>query len=362
MRRLISFAVIALTTASLTGCPGPVEFINMGIAASDDAETPESVGLAPANFRGKTCLELAVDRKNSDILISHTGEHADYVQKHGRWTHASIEQVEREQGCMVGTTLKQAGAIDYILKHPESLKELESDLPPGGLEYIKAGGKLPASAYVAQPAATSLVPATKLQPSNVGPWGSISLTGYPQTSLAQWIARETPGAYQGKSCEYLHIALVRSEQMMELSEDEPKAWGLSKKKAISQVLSNRDCPPPTPYLIGRTGAWITPIDPVKAPRLGLPFAGASVEKLQPGGPALLAGVQFADVIAAVNGVQIGDDVDFLVAINKVPTGSTALLQIWRKGGYVTAPLVLGPPTGVRTADLSTLSKSAPPVN
>lgn len=341
MSRIVSFAALSLVMVSLSGCVD--QMVLQSIAeVSLESETPESVNLAPANFRGKTCLELAVERKNADILISHTGENADYVQKHGRWTFASVEQVEQEQGCMAGTTVDQAGAIDYILKHPESLKELESDLPPGGLEYIKAGGKLPASTYAAQPAATASLPASAPQPT-ANLQGSTSESGLPQTSLAQLIAKETPEVYHGKSCDYLNMALIRSEQLGA----EFRRLADSKKKVINQALSGRACPPPSPFLPGRVGAAISSMDPIKAARLGMPLEGASIEKVSPGGPADRAGLQFADVIVKVDGAPVRDDIDFLVGINKIPTGSSTLLQIFRKGAYANVSLVLGPPVAVQ---------------
>ncbi|MGE8467484.1 MAG: PDZ domain-containing protein [Pseudomonas putida] len=341
MSRVVSFAALSLVMVNLSGCVDQM-VLNSMAQASLDSETPESVSLAPANFRGKTCLELAVDRQNAGILLSNTGEHADYVQKHGRWTHASVEQVEQEQGCMPGTTVNQAGAIDYILQHPESLKELQADLPPGGLEYIKAGGKLPAGAYAAAPTATASVPASAPQPT-AHFQGSTSERGSSQTSLAQWVAKETPEAYHGKSCDYLNVALIRSAQLG----PEFRDLADSKKKAIDHALSGRDCPAPSPFLPGRVGAAISSMDPIKAARLGMPLEGASIEKISPGGPAERAGLQFADVIVKVDGVPVRDDIDFLVGINKVPTGSATLLQIFRKGAYANVSLVLGPPVVVQ---------------
>jgi hypothetical protein len=341
MGRLVSFAALSLVMMNLSGCVGQMMLQSMA-EASLDSETPESVNLAPANFRGRTCLELAVDRKNAGILLSDTGEHADYVQKHGRWTQSSVEQVEQEQGCMPGTTVNQAGAIDYILQHPESLKELQADLPPGGLEYIKAGGKLPPGANAARPAATASVATNAPQPT-ANFQVSTSASGLPQTSMAQWIAKETPEIYRGKSCDYLNMALIRSEH---LGAAYP---GLadSKKKAITQALSGRDCPQPSPFLPGRVGVAISSMDPIKAARLGMPLEGASIEKVTPGSPADRAGLQFADVVVKVDGAPVSDDIDFLVGINKIPTGSATSLQIFRKGAYTNVSLVVGPPVAVQ---------------
>lgn len=90
-----------------------------------ETETPESLGIAPVNYRGKICLELAIDRNNAQTLVDHTGEHQDYVRRQGIWAKSSVEQVERETGCLPGTTTQQAGAVDYVLKHPQALEELK---------------------------------------------------------------------------------------------------------------------------------------------------------------------------------------------------------------------------------------------
>ncbi|MDD0843168.1 hypothetical protein [Pseudomonas sp. Gutcm_11s] len=127
---------LAVATSALTGCAvGIANEVMFDAYAS--TETPENSGEAPANYRGKDCVALAVERGVQERLVADSD---DYVRKHANWALASIQQVERESGCMPGITSLQAAMVDQVLKHPESLKELESQLPPGGLEYIKARG------------------------------------------------------------------------------------------------------------------------------------------------------------------------------------------------------------------------------
>lgn len=343
MNRTVCFAALSLVMVNLSGCV--VEMINGISDASFASETPESVGLAPANFRGQSCLELALQRERAEYAISHVGEHADYVQKHGRWRLASAEQVEKEQGCLAGTTSTQASAIEYVAKHPESAKELESKLPPGARSR-SSNGAAP-SVNSGSPVVTADQPKTSaVTPTpSIGPGlGSTSLvSGLPQTSLAQWIAQETPEKYKGKSCEYLRQAYARSEALLAVDTPETKALGASKKTAIDQVLNGRDCPPLVTAGRGRIGVTIVSLDPVKAARLGMPLKGTSIEKVAPGGNAEKAGLRYADVIVSIDTTSVGDDIDFLVAMGKVSIGSNMLLKVWRKDAFIDIPVLVGPP-------------------
>ncbi|WP_143011771.1 PDZ domain-containing protein [Pseudomonas sp. NFACC13-1] len=347
MNKAVRFAALSLVVVNLSGCV--VEMVTGSIAeASFASETPESVGLAPANFRGQSCPELALQREHAESSISYTGEHADYVQKHGRWRLASVEQVEREQGCLAGTTFDQAATVDYVAKHPEAAKELESRLPPSARSRSSDGTGTQPSANSHQPGVTAPQPkaSTVSPPPSIGSgFGSTSLvSGLPQTSFAQLLAQETPEKYKGKSCEYLRLAYVRSEELLAADSPERRALGAGKKTAISQILNGRDCPPLSTAGHGRIGAAISSIDPVKAARLGMPLKGTSVEKIMPNGNAEKAGLRFADVIVSIDAISVDDDIDFLVAMGKMPIGSNMLLKVWRKDGFIDIPVLIGPPT------------------
>ena len=341
--RMNQMLLLVLAASSLTGCVVDTALM-MAAEAQFNSETPESVGLAPANYRGKSCLELSIDRMSADNNVTYTGEHQDYVRKHGQWAKTSIEQVERETGCLPGTTTKQAGTIDYVLKHPESLKELEADLPPGGVEYIKAGGKLPASASSVISTTPISSPVAEPQPAGSN-FGATTPEGLPQTSLAQWIAKEVPESYEGRSCEYLRSAFTAAEGMESSANMDARTWGASKRKAISAVPAFKECPPSGPRTGGMLGAVIGPMDPIKAERLGMPLTGCSIEQVVSGGAAEHAGIQRTDVVVAIGSTLITDHIELMVALSKIPAGSTALLKVWRKGGYVNVPVVLGSPSG-----------------
>lgn len=138
---------VFLMATTISGCVGQM-LLDSAAQASLDSETPESEGETAAHYRGKSCLELAIDRNAAMTSVRHTGEHSSYVQKHGYWKLAAVEQVEREQGCLAGTTIDQAGDIDYVSKHPESAKEF--NLPPGAL-------KAAPSTVVPLPASTNAI-------------------------------------------------------------------------------------------------------------------------------------------------------------------------------------------------------------
>ncbi|WP_406227117.1 PDZ domain-containing protein [Pseudomonas siliginis] len=338
---------LALAASSMAGCE--IAAVNGVIAdAYTSAETPESLGIAPSNYRGKSCLELAVERNSAQMQLAYTGDHQDYVRRNSQWTTSSVEQVERETGCLPGTTNQQAGAIEYVLKHPQDLEALKSQLPPGGLEYIQAGGKLPEPQHTAVIAmvnpTTTVAPLPTTSSQNVGArWGATTPEGLPQSSFDQWIAKETPEKYQERSCEYLQRSLVASQNMEASADNEVRAWGASKKSAVSTALASKTCPAPIPTTGGRMGAGIGPMDPVKAARLGMPLSGASIQKVLPGDPAEQAGIKFADVVVAVGDTVINDDIDLLIALSKISPGSIARLKVWRKGAYLTVPVVLATP-------------------
>ena len=229
-------------------------------------------------------------------------------------------------------------------------------------------GSVAATSNTAPASAPASAPAVERDPASFAAvianppveWSAVSKSGLRQTSLAQWIAAETPAKYQTRSCDYLQQALARSKQMEAATNVQTQAWGASKRVAVRQVLDSKDCPAWNASGSGRTGAYITPIDPIKAPQLNMPSQGASVEGVIPGGNAERAGLKFTDVVVAVGPTPVADDVDYLVAIGKMPTGSTAMLKVWRQGSFVTVPVEVGPPmaTPASTAPATASAKAA----
>lgn len=49
------------------------------------------------------------------------------------------------------------------------------------------------------------------------------------------------------------------------------------------------------------------------------------------------------MVVAVDGTPVADAVDYQVAVGKLPTGATAMLKVWRRSGFISVPIVVGPP-------------------
>jgi len=262
-----------------------------------------------AQYRGETCAQITAFWPERMAAVA-----KDPSSWGGPAATEAVQQVAREKNC---------------------------PLPDSSVTSTAA----PAAASAAAPAPVERDPASfaALIAHPGAAWGPVSPSGGAQTSLAQWVARERPSTYQGRSCEYLQQALAYSRAMEANTLPEAQAWGAYRRVAVRQVLDSRDCPEWSSNGIGRTGAGISPMDPIKAARLNMPTQGTSVEVIKPGGNAERAGLQFADVVVAVGTTLVNDDIDFLVAIGAMPTGSTAQLKVWRRGSFTYVPLVVGPP-------------------
>ncbi|WP_410480672.1 PDZ domain-containing protein [Pseudomonas plecoglossicida] len=291
------------------------------IQAENDASVKEFI---VAQYRGETCEQITAFWPERKAAVA-----KDSTQWGGKTALDAAEQVILEKGCVVPDT--PVAATSTSVPTPTPAATVERD---------------PASfaAVIANP------------PEG---WGAVSKTGRSQMSLAQWVARETPQKYQGRSCDYLQQALARSKQYEATSSVPTQAWGASQRVAIRQVLDTRDCPAWTTNGSGRTGAYISPVDPIKAPQLNMPAQGASVEGLVPGGNAERAGLQFTDVVVGVGSTPVNDDVEYLVAIGKMPTGSTAVLKVWRKTAFIDVPVQVGPPLAPPVATAGKTSNTTP---
>ncbi|MHA6195837.1 Do family serine endopeptidase [Pseudomonas wadenswilerensis] len=262
-----------------------------------------------AQYRGETCAQ---------ITAFWTERMASVAQDPSRWggppATEAVQQVVREKNCPLPDSSVTTTAAPAAAGAPA----------PAPVERDPASF----AALIANPGAA---------------WGPVSHTGGAQSSLAQWVAQETPAAYQGRSCDYLGQALAVSRAMEANSMPEAQAWGAYKRVAVRQVLDQRDCPVWNASGIGRIGVATSPMDPIKARRLNMPLQGTSVEIVKPGGNGERAGLQFADVVVAVGTTPTNDQVDFLVAIGAMPTGSTAQFKVWRRGSLIDVPVVIGPP-------------------
>lgn len=320
--------------ALLGGCVlDPISIITDPIMYAADAAGPTEAEYKAQNdaavkaeivkqYRSETCAQITAFWPERTAAVA-----ADETQWGGRVALDAAKQVIAEKGCKVpDTSVAAAPAATAPAAAP-----VERD---------------PASfaAVIANPPA---------------PWGPVSPKGTRQSTLAQWVARETPEKYQGRSCDYLNQALFLSRQYEANADIGAQAWGASKRVAVKQALEGKNCPPWTTNGSGRTGVRISEMDPIKAPLLNMPAQGASVEGLVPGGNGERAGLRFADVIVAVDDAPVMDAVDYTTNIGQKPTGSTALLKVWRSNAFITVPVVVGPPL---TPPVAVASKPSAPAS
>ncbi|MGX1126202.1 PDZ domain-containing protein [Pseudomonas sp. HLS-6 TE3448] len=184
----------------------------------------------------------------------------------------------------------------------------------------------------ALPSASVTAPATSAS--------AIATKSVQGSTLADLVAKETVTKYQSRSCDYLHLSLSESDQLIASPNPMAKQVGDAKKSAVSQVFQGKNCPPLSP-LLGRIGAIIDTVDPVKAPQLKIPATGVWIEGASPGSNAEKAGLSRGDVVVAVNDNPIEDATDFRLAVGRSAIGSTAKLKVWRAQRFYDAPVLVG---------------------
>lgn len=316
--------------ALLGGCVlDPISIITDPIMYAADAAGPTEAEYKAQNdaavraelvkhYRGQTCDQITLMWPERKAAVA-----ADPTQWGGPVALSAAEQVAAEKGC------KLPG---------ESVAATPAAAAPAPVERDPASF----AAVLANPPAG---------------WGPVSPKGTRQMSLAQWVARETPERYQGRSCDYLSQSLAITRRYEASAEPGSQAWGASKRVAVKKALEGRNCPEWTADGMGRTGLRISDVDPIKAPLLGMPPEGASVEGLIPGSNGERAGMQFADIIVAVDSAPVADAADFLSNIGRKATGSTSVLKVWRRNTFITVPVLVGPPL---TPPASVASKPSTP--
>jgi serine protease Do len=83
---------------------------------------------------------------------------------------------------------------------------------------------------------------------------------------------------------------------------------------------------------GRIGVALGEITKEIAESLGLGKPrGAYVRNVEPGGPAAAGGIESGDVILSFNGRDIGKSTDLPRAVGETKPGTSASVQVWRKG-------------------------------
>ncbi|MFL1526573.1 PDZ domain-containing protein [Pseudomonas sp. O230] len=192
-----------------------------------------------------------------------------------------------------------------------------------------------ASPAVAAPTMTPGVPVT------FATANTTAATPIQGSTLEDFLARENVSAYQGRSCDYLHISLSDADKLIASSSDPiaPKV-GQAKKSVVTQVMQGKNCPALSP-LPGRIGAVIQTIDPVKAPKLKLPSTGVWVDAVSPGSNAQKAGLSRGDVVVAINNSPVDDSVELRLALGQSPIGSTVTLKVWHAQRFYDAPVLIG---------------------
>lgn len=83
---------------------------------------------------------------------------------------------------------------------------------------------------------------------------------------------------------------------------------------------------------GRIGVQIGEVTKDVAESLGLPRAqGALVQRIEPGSPAAVAGVEAGDVIVRFNGAAIEKSSDLPRMVGNIKPGTKSVATVWRKG-------------------------------
>jgi serine protease Do len=101
---------------------------------------------------------------------------------------------------------------------------------------------------------------------------------------------------------------------------------------------------------GKLGVVIQPVNQALADSFGLPRPeGALVSSVEKGGPADRAGIQTGDVILKLNNTPVNTSDELPADIAEMAPGSSANLQIWRKGKAENIEVKLGSMQEKRTA-------------
>jgi serine protease Do len=77
--------------------------------------------------------------------------------------------------------------------------------------------------------------------------------------------------------------------------------------------------------------------------------GALVSSVDPDGPAAKAGIESGDVILGIDGKPVNRTIDLASQVAGLKPGSTAQLEVWRKGETREVPVTVGEMPGEKTA-------------
>jgi PDZ domain len=83
---------------------------------------------------------------------------------------------------------------------------------------------------------------------------------------------------------------------------------------------------------GYLGVGLTELTPELRTHFGAPDdAGAMVSKVEPGSPADKAGIRVGDILASVDGKEVGSSWDILAKVRGLDDGQQVPVEIWRNG-------------------------------
>ncbi|WP_435635892.1 S1C family serine protease [Pseudomonas solani] len=275
---------------------------------------------------------------------------AEYQAEFERSVRESVIADFRTQSCTQLTNLwpevkalhqKDAENGQMFIETREQVIAEKGCTVPAPLAESTAQTKPDAGKTAAAPAAVAAAPSTPVSPAPA-PAVTPASSGALSTSIAEYIAMETPERYRNRSCDYLHARLIETSPGLASEDPEIKQWVQKAQTVVNQTLAEKRCAPAS-WVGGRIGARISTIDPVKAPRLKLPTAGVWVEGTLPGSPSAAAGLLRGDTLVAVNGTPIADASEFFVIVLKQPIGSTIQVKFWRVNAFLEVPVVIGAP-------------------
>ena len=108
----------------------------------------------------------------------------------------------------------------------------------------------------------------------------------------------------------------------------------------------------------KLGVAVQEIDRAMADSFGLPNTqGALVANVEKNGPAAKAGLQPGDVIVKFNGAPVARSSDLPLAVGEAAPGSTAAIEVWRKGRVERLNAKLTELTDAKVADASEAAPS-----
>lgn len=172
-------------------------------------------------------------------------------------------------------------------------------------------------------------------------WTATSVAvGQDDASLYNLIRNETAERYRARNCYVMQLDHVQVADYHVSPNPLVRQYGDARNTAIQQAWKDKGCSPA--YVpLGRVGATILTVDPAKARMQGLPGSGVVILSTAAGSPASQAGLMARDVVVAIGEQPIADDDDYIEKVLGTAPGTTLAMKVWRNGGFLNIPVVLG---------------------